>query len=332
MKEQLVNNIMQHLAGKLPEEHSADVRLYIYYLLADYQVSKKCTDVAIPPERSYMDYLYKYLSALRMAGRSEKTLAHYKLQLGLMLHAVNKPVAEISTEDLCTYLAVCKQRRQVGNRYLDGKRIIFNGFFSWLQKKRYILYNPASGLDRINYAKRIKQPFSDEQREVLRCACIKKRDLAIIELLYSTGMRVGELVRLDRQDIHFDTADCIVFGKGAKEREVYLNGSSIHHLKEYLVSRTDHNPALFVSGNSPFQRLTEHGVWQLLQRLGQRAGIENVHPHRYRRTALTNALNRGMPLQEVQALAGHEDVNTTLIYCTVSAENVRSSHRKYLSA
>lgn len=332
MKEQLINTILQLLTERFSDEDLSELRLQLYYQLADYQITKNCTDVTIPPQKTYMDYLAMYLAALRMAGRSEKTLAHYRLQLSLMLHSVQKAVQNITTDDLFTYLAIYKNRRHVGNRYLDSKRVIFNGFFSWLQKKKQISYNPAAGLDRIKYEKRIKQPLSDEEREILRCACEQKRDLALIELLYSTGMRVGELVRLNRQDIHFASMDCVVFGKGAKEREVYLNGPSCHHLKAYLLSRSDTNPALFVSGKAPYSRLSEHGVWQLLRRLGQRAGVPDVHPHRYRHTTLTNALNRGMPVQEVQLLAGHEDINTTMIYCTVAADNVRSSHRKYLSA
>lgn len=332
MKEQLINSILQFLSGKLPDEDITELRLQLYYQLADYQISKKCTDLTVMPEKTYMDYLYMYLAALRMAGRSEKTLEHYRLQLSLMLHAIQKPVQDITTDDLFTYLAIYKNQRHVGNRYLDGKRIIFNGFFSWMQKKKHIVYNPAAALDRIKYEKRIKQPLSDEEREVLRCACEKERDLALIETLYSTGMRVGELVRLNRQDINFSSMDCIVFGKGAKERTVYLNGSSCHHLKTYLLSRVDNNPALFVSGKSPHQRLTEHGVWQLLKRLGQRAGVSDIYPHRYRHTTITNAINRGMPVQEAQIIAGHEDINTTMIYCTVSSDNVRASHKKYLSA
>jgi len=332
MKEQLINDVLHFLIGKLPEEYSTDLRMYLYYQLSEYDVSKKCTEIAILPEKTYMDDLNMYLDALRLAGRSEKTLGNYRMQLGLMLHTLNKPCGEITTDDLYTYLAVYQRRRNVGNRYLDGKRVVFNGFFGWLQRKRRIVYNPASALDRIKYEKRLKKPFSDEEREKLRCSCKTKRDLAIIELLYSTGIRREELVRLDRQDIHFENADCIVFGKGAKEREVYLNGSSCHHLKEYLLSRTDCNPALFVSTKAPYRRLGEHGVWQMLKRLGFQAGVEKVHPHRYRRTTLTNALNRGMPVQEVQLLAGHTDINTTMIYCTVDSENVRASHRKYLAA
>ncbi len=332
MKEQLINDVLQFLTGKLPAEHATDLRLYLYYQLAEYDVTKKCTDVAVREEKTYMDYLYMYLAGLKMAGRSDKTIEHYKLQLCLMLHDLAKPVREITTEDLFTYLAQCKAQRQVGNRYLNNKRICFNSFFGWLQRKKHIVYNPAAALDQIHYEKKVKKPYSDEEREILRCACKKERDLALIELLYSTGMRVGELVRLNRQDIHWDTMDCVVFGKGAKEREVYLNASSCYHLKKYLLSRKDTNPALFVSSKSPYSRLTEHGVRQILQRLGIRAGVEKVHPHRYRATAATNALNRGMPIQDVQALLGHEDISTTMIYCTVARDNVRAAHKRYLSA
>ena len=332
MKEQLINNVMQFLSGKLPEEYSSDLRLHLYYQLADYDVTRKCTELSIPDEKSYMNYLGMYLAALRMAGRSEKTIEQYRLQLTLMLYSLKKPIHEITTEDLFTHLALCKTVRHVGNRYLNNKRIAFNSFFGWLQKKKHIRENPAAGLDQIRYEKKVKKPYTDEEREILRCSCRQERDLAMIELLYSTGMRVGELVKLNRQDIHFDTCDCVVFGKGAKERETYLNASSCLHLKKYLLSRTDINPALFTGLRAPHQRLTEHGVRQLLTRLGLRAGVEHVHPHRYRATAATNALNRGMPLQDVQALLGHENVNTTMIYCTVLRDNVRASHRRYLAA
>lgn len=332
MKEQLINNILQFLAGKLPAEHSSDLRLYLYHQLSEYEITKKCTDVSILDEKTYMDYLYMYLASLKMAGRSDKTIGHYRLQLGLLLHALKKPVQEITTEDLFTYLARCKAVRKVGNRYLNNKRICFNSFLGWLQKKKHIVCNPAAALDQIHYEKKVKKPYSDEEREILRCACKRERDLSIIELLYSTGMRVGELVRLNRQDIRWDTMDCIVFGKGSKEREVYLNASSCYHLKKYLLSRADGNPALFVSVKAPHLRLTEHGIRQILQRLGLRAGVEHVHLHRYRATAATNALNRGMPIQDVQALLGHEDIGTTMIYCTVARDNVRAAHKRYLSA
>lgn len=332
MKEEFVDSISEFLAGKLSEEYISDLKLHLYHKLGDYDVSKRCTDVTIKTEKTYMDYLCMYLINLRMTGRSEKTIEHYKLQLKLLLQHLEKPVQEITTEDLFTYLALCKSTGKAGNRYLNNKRICFNSFFGWLQKKKYIIYNPASALEQIHYEKKIKKPYTDEEREILKCACKRERDLALIELLYSTGMRVGELVRLNRQDIHFDTLEVVVFGKGSKERETYLNASASYHLKKYLLSRTDNNESLFVSARSPFSRLTEHGVREILQRLGKRAGIEKVHPHRYRTTAATNALNRGMPIQDVQALLGHEDINTTMIYCTVSKDNVRMSHRRYLSA
>lgn len=332
MKEEFIDNISEFLAGKLSEECLSNLKLHMYHKLNDYDVSKKCTEVALPNEKSYMDYLCMYLINLRMAGRSEKTIEQYKLQLKLLLEYLHKPIQEITAEDLFTYLAHCKSTGKAGNRYLNNKRICFNSFFGWLQRKKYVLYNPASNLEQIHYEKKMKNPYTDEEREILRCSCKRERDLALIELLYSTGMRVGELVRLNRQDIHFDTLEVVVFGKGSKERETYLNASAAYHLKKYLLSRTDVNEALFVTSRLPFSRLTEHGVREILQRLGKRAGIEKVHPHRYRTTAATNALNRGMPIQDVQALLGHEDINTTMIYCSVAKDNVRMAHKRYLSA
>lgn len=332
MKEQVINNVLNYLADKLPEEYNSDLRFYLYYQLSEYELVKKCTELAVIPEKTYMDYLNMYLLSLKISGRSDRTIDNYQIQLKMLLQDLNKPVEDITTDDLYYYLGRYKASRNVSNRYLDGKRVVFHGFFNWMVKKRYITYNPASALDKIKYEKKIKKPLTDEEREKIRCACKQERDLAIVEVLYSTGMRREELIRLNRDDIHFESGDCIVFGKGSKEREVYLNGSSCHHLKEYLKTRTDDNPALFVSTKAPHERLGEHGLWQLLKRLGLSAGVEKVHPHRYRHTTLTNALNRGMPVQEVQMLAGHTDINTTMIYCTVDAENVRASHKKYLSA
>ncbi len=332
MKEEFVDNISEFLAGKLPEKYITDLKLHMYHELTDYDITKKCTDLSICNEKTYMDYLYMFLVNLRMTGKSEKTIEQYSLQIKLLLQHLQKSIQEITTEDLFTYLAYCKSTGKVGNRYLNNKRLCFNSFFSWLQRKKYITYNPVSGLDQIYYEKKIKKPYSDEEREILKYACKNERDLALIELLYSTGMRVGELVKLNRQDIHFDTLEVVVFGKGSKERKTYLNASASYHLKKYLLSRTDNNESLFVSVKSPYSRLTEHGVRQMMQRLGKRAGIEKVHPHRYRTTAATNALNRVMPIQDVQALLGHEDINTTMIYCSVANDNVRMSHHKYLSA
>ena len=273
-----------------------------------------------------------FLVRKRVEGRSERTLGLYNLHLRRMLQCLNKPVQEITEGDLFLYIERYKRQRQVSGVYLDNIRLVFSSFFGWLNAKGYIRKNPAAGLDPIKTEKRIKKPLSDIELEKLRRKCGLERDLALIEFLYSTGVRVSELVALNRQDIDFVSMDVIVYGKGAKERETYLTAASCMHLKEYLDSRKDDNEALFVSLRAPHKRLTVSGVEEILRRLGRCTGIEKVHPHRFRRTMATNILNKGMPIEEVKEILGHVKLDTTMIYCQVGRENVKHSHRKYMSA
>lgn len=215
---------------------------------------------------------------------------------------------------------------------MNLKRVVFRSFFGWLRRKKYIQENPAELLDQIKYDETIKKPYSDEEREKIRCSCQRERDLALVDVLYSTAARVSEIASLNRADIDFVENGCIVHGKGGKERSVYLNATAAYHLQMYLQSRTDQNPALFVGCCQPFDRLGKNGIEAILRRLGKSAGVDHVHPHRYRRTALTNAANRGMPLQDVQCLAGHASPNTTMIYCTVDKSKVKAEHKMYLAS
>lgn len=331
MKETLINSIIEQLSMKFDKTQIEEVRFAFYYAAQDMEVTRKCTEVAVN-NKTYNDYLFLFLAHKRSEGRSEETIEQYKLHLCLLLDNLNKEIVEITTDDLFTYLAKYKHDRKISNRSLDHKRRIFNSFFGWLCKKKYIGFNPAWGLDRINYTSAIKKPYTDEEREILRCTCSNERDLAILELLYSSAIRVGELVRLDKSDINIKNKELIVLGKGAKEREVYINSSAALHLQKYLNSRVDSNPALFVGLNKPYERLSRNAIEDILRKLGKKAGISKVHPHRYRRTALTNAINRGMPVQEAKELAGHSNINTTMIYCTVFRESLKFSHNKCLSA
>lgn len=331
MKETLINDIIEKVSGIMSKEQIEELRFAFYYAAEDLEINKKCTEVALL-ERNYNDYLFLFLAHKRSEGRSEETIEQYKLHLKMLLNSLNKDICNITTDDLFTYLAKYKQIRKITNRSLDHKRRIFNSFFGWLCKKKYMSLNPAWGLDRINYTAAVKKPLTDEEREILRCTCDNERDLAILDFFYSSAIRVGELVKLNRNDINLKSKDLIVLGKGGKEREVYINSSATIHLQRYLDMRTDDNPALFVSFKSPHNRLTRNAIEDILRRLGKKAGILKVHPHRYRRTALTNAINRGMPVQEAQTLAGHSNINTTMIYCTVFRDSLKYSHKKCLSA
>lgn len=331
LKEQLQDEILQCLQPDLNDCQLERLRNTLYIKMYNYDIVEIKAEL-VEYDDSDMRLINLFLNTKLVEGRSKRTVERYKLVLRMLSEYFAKGVRNIDTNDLRYYLAKYKADRGVCNNTLDGMRRVISSFFAWLSDEGYIVKNPTRRLNQIKVEKTIKKPLSDEERERLKCICTRERDLALLEFLYSTGVRVGELVGLDRKDIRFQNGDCIVFGKGGKEREVYLNASSCLHLKNYLECRSDQNTALFVSEKAPYTRLTISGVEDILRRLGRKAGVEKVHPHRYRRTAATNALNRGMPLQEVSKMLGHAKTETTMIYCTINEESLRFNHKKYLSA
>ena len=318
---------MLGMLGKGAEE----LKNVLYCVLSGYEITEKTRELR-NVNGGWEEELGEFLVRKRVEGRSEGTIQQYNQHLRRMLRYIDKSVGEITEADLFMYISMYKKQREVSNGYLDNIRLVFSSFFSWLSNKGYIGKNPAAGLDPIRTEKRIKKPLSDTELERIRRKCAIERDLALIECLYSTGVRVSELVSLNRKDIDFDGLKLVVYGKGAKERETYLTEASCMHLKEYLDTRTDGNEALFVSLKAPHERLTVSGVEEILRRLGRSTGIEKVHPHRFRRTMATNILNKGMPIEEVKEILGHTKLDTTLIYCQISKENVRHHHKKYMSA
>ncbi|NBJ95639.1 site-specific tyrosine recombinase/integron integrase [Parablautia muri] len=327
MVEQVISKVLMEMMGKGIDE----LKAVLYCVLSGYDISEKSTELQSVDE-SWKEELGAFLVRKRVEGRSDGTIEQYNLHLSRMLRYINKPAKEITESDLFMYISMYKKQRNVSSVYLDNIRLVFSSFFGWLNNKGYIAKNPAAGLDPIKAEKRIKKPLSDTELETLRRKCVIKRDIALIEFLYSTGVRASELIALNRQDIDFNSMDAVVYGKGAKERETYLNAAACMHLKEYLNTRTDGNEALFVSLKAPHDRLTVSGVEEILRRLGKATGIEKVHPHRFRRTMATNILNKGMPIEEVKEILGHAKLDTTLIYCQVNKENVKHHHRKYMSA
>ena len=209
---------------------------------------------------------------------------------------------------------------------------MYSSFFVWLRDRDRVRRNPMVLVESIKVEKRVKRPFTDTEREQLLRSCVTIRDKAMMEFLYSTAVRVSELANLNRDDIRWSSKDLIVYGKGGKERTVYLNERTNMYLQEYLQSRTDNNPALFVGLKSPHNRLSKAGIEDMIRRTGERAGVEKAHPHRFRGTSITNAINRGMPLQEASIMAGHAKTETTMLYCNVDQESVKYHHKKYLSA
>lgn len=271
-----------------------------------------------------------FLAAKRVEGCSDKSLQYYYSTINNMLTQINKSAQHITTDDLRRYLDDYQKNSGAGKVTIDNIRRILSSFFSWLEEENHILKSPVRRIHKVKTGKTVKETYTDEALEIMRDSCETDRDLAMIDLLSSTGMRVGEMVKLNRSDIDFQERECIVFGKGDKQRKVYFDARTKIHLMRYLNSRTDNNPALFVSLQQPHNRLQISGVEIRLRRMGAQLGIHKVHPHKFRRTMATMAIDKGMPIEQVQQLLGHQSIDTTLQYAMVNQNNVKMSHQKYL--
>lgn len=281
-------------------------------------------------ENSNEKMLEMFLASKKIEGCSKKSLDYYQSTITNMLIKVDKNFKHISTNDLRDYLSNYQNKSNVSKVTLDNLRRILSSFFSWLEEENFILKSPVRRIKKIKTAQTIKETYTDEVLETLRDYCHNDRDLAIIDLLASTGMRVGELVRLNKDDIDFENRECVVFGKGEKERKVYFDARAKIHIIRYLESRTDDNNALFVSLLKPHKRLKISGVEIRLRELGRKLKLPRVHPHKFRRTLATKAIDKGMPIEQVQHLLGHTKIDTTLQYAIVNQNNVKISHRRYL--
>lgn len=327
VKTQLINDII----SKMSYFTNANITDQLQDILLDefvkYDVSEKCTEVALTHDDT-INIINKYIATKRIEGLSENTIQRYIGENKRLIDFLNKPVREITTYDIRFYLSVKKRDKKVSNRTLDGMRRCFSALFSWLQKEKYISENPCAALAQIKYQKQIKKPFTATELEKLRFACTNIRDRALVEFLYCTGCRVSEVQNLNIEDIDFEKHECIVLGKGNKERIVYTTETAELYLKKYLKTREfDIAPALFTGKGT--KRLQKNGIEAMLKKLGKQAGVKNVHPHRFRRTLATNLLDKGMDIQEVAMILGHADLKTTQIYCYVNQHNVKASYNKY---
>lgn len=277
------------------------------------------------------EYLEMFIAAKSIEGCSERTQAYYKSTIFNMLKKINVPVRQITTELLREYLSDYQNENNCGKVTIDNIRRNLSSFFSWLEDEDYIIKSPIRRIHKVRTGTTVKETFSDESIEILRDGCVEKRDLAIIDLLYSTGIRVGELVNLDIADIDFEERQCIVYGKGNKERQVYFDARTKLHLLDYIKSRSDNNPALFVTLGKPYARLKISGVEIRLRQLGRSLNVDRVHPHKFRRSMATKAIDKGMPIEQVQRLLGHQQIDTTMHYAMVNQNNVKISHRKYIA-
>ena len=282
-------------------------------------------------EISNEEYLNLFLAAKKIEGCSDRTLDYYEKTVRHLLQKITTPIRKVNTDEIRTYLVEYQKINNCSKVTIDNIRRNISSFFSWLEEEDYILKSPMKRIHKIKAKTVVKEVISDEEIEKLRDECSQKRDLAMIDLLYSTGMRVGELVNLNISDIDFEQRECIVFGKGDKERRVYFDAKTKIHLKEYLDGRKDDNQALFVSQMSPHNRLKISGVEIRVRNLGKTLGISRLHPHKFRRTMATRAIDKGMPIEQLQKILGHSQIDTTMQYAIVNQKNVKTSHQKYMA-
>lgn len=322
MEEKLVN-ILNEMAEVLSIAQMKKLQEVLFRNLSE----------AVPPgeSTSNQEYLQLFLDAKKIEGCSERTLQYYRVTIEKLLSNIEEPIRKISTEQIRAYLSEYQKINNCSKVTVDNVRRNISSFFSWLEEEDYILKSPMRRIHKIKTKQQVKEIISDEAIERLRDSCSCPRDLAIIDLLYSTGVRVGELVNLNISDINFEARECIVFGKGDKERRVYFDAKAKLHLRDYLKTRDDDNSALFVTLDSPHERLKISGVEIRIRELGRSVNLTKIHPHKFRRTMATRAIDKGMPIEQVQKILGHSQIDTTMQYAIVNQNNVKSSHQKYIA-
>ncbi len=329
MKRTVIQTVVDEMSNVLSKEQLDLLEDTLTQVFACYEVITSTSEKE-RQVKANAELLQAFLSAKKIEGCSDKTIDYYQSTIETLFSTVRKPIRNIFTNDIRCYLSNYQEQRKVGRVTIDNMRRIFSSFFAWLEDEDYIVKSPVRRIHRVRTESLVKEVLTDENMEVLRDSCQEIRDIAMIDLLASTGMRVGELVNLNRDDIDFHERQCVVFGKGNKEREVYFNARTKIHLQNYLSSRTDNNPALFVSLSKPHSRLTISGIEVRLRLLGRKVNIAKVHPHKFRRTLATMAIDKGMPIEQVQRLLGHVKIDTTLHYAMVNQNNVKMAHRKYI--
>ena len=324
MKKELINTIEQGMLGILNNEQLTKLHEVLEFSFTMF--AENSGEI----QYSNDELLKLFLSAKQVEGCSERSLKYYRTTLSKMIEKTNKSVRQIETNDIRTYISDYENESNAGKVTLDNIRRIISSFFAWLEDENYIVKSPARRIHKIKVGRSVKDVYSDEELEQMRDSCTNSRDLAIIDILSSTGIRVGELVNLNITDVDFEKRECVVLGKGNKQRTVYFDARTKIHLYEYIFSRNDESKALFVSINKPHNRLSVRGIETILHKIGSNLKSTKVHPHKFRRTLATKAIDKGMPIEQVQMLLGHSQIDTTLRYAMVNQNNVKASHRKYI--
>ena len=328
MKEELITEVMQKMLAYLDNAQLQQLKQVLEKSLCHCEIVRNAPALEVDDSNKLIEM---FIAAKRIEGCSDKTLKYYRKTIDTMMLSLKKNVKHIRTEDLRLYLTKYQNKNHSGRVTIDNIRRIFSSFFSWLEDEDYIVKSPVRRIHKVKTASCIKETYTDEELELMRDHCDEFRDLAIIDMLASTGMRIGEMVRLNREDINYTERECIVFGKGDKERIVYFDARTKLHLLEYIKNRKDNNAALFVTLRSPYERMTINGIELRLRELGKRLNIVKVHPHKFRRTLATMAIDKGMPIEQLQRLLGHQRIDTTLQYAMVKQSNIKIAHKKYIS-
>lgn len=327
MKDEIMTEILQSMLPYLDNSQLVLLRQSLNNVFDHFEISRTAEQINEDDNKHLVSL---FIESKRIEGCSNKTLKYYESTLETMVAVIGQNVRRIRTEDLRAYLTQYQSKKQASRVTIDNIRRILSSFFSWLEDEDYILKSPVRRIHKIKTATIIKETYSDEELETMRDNCEKLRDLALIDMLVSSGMRVGEIVLLNKDSINFTERECVVFGKGNKERVVYFDARTKLHLQQYLKSRQDNNPALFVTLRAPYNRLTIGGVEHRLRVIGKRLKLHKVHPHKFRRTMATMAIDKGMPIEQLQKLLGHQRIDTTLMYAMVKQSNVKNAHRKYI--
>lgn len=345
MKDRLVDELeLLFLSYGAPK---GEIRNSIYIVLEDYEVEMRKTDLSVRNEDRNNMLLQKFIVAKTVKGCTDRTLRTYAYTLKKILENINKTADEITADDVRIYLAVRQKRDGISKGYADTELRYMRSFFGFLSDEGLIEYNPVKKIEKIRGEKKKKKAFSEMEIEKIRDSCRTKREKCVVEMLFSTGCRVSELVAMKISEVEGDKI--IVHGKGNKDRTVYLNAKAVVALKNYLEERKDKNPYIFPGGYFASPQKGKPALWytnpenvtpdkhsepstieSMIRRTGKRAGVKNTHPHRFRRTCATMALRHGMPLMTVSKMLGHESVATTQIYLDLDEREVEQAHRKYV--
>ena len=324
-KQVLLHDIETDLGSFLTADSATKVMQIIAERISTFEVEQSKEDAS---DAESDELLATYLSAKQLEGRSEKTLARYEYIIRRMYTEVKVPIRKISVFHLRTYLSG-EKNRGVSDSTLDGVRQVLSAYFGWLQKEGLLPADPTINLNPIKAIKKVRRPYTAIDIEKLKECCENDRDKAIMSLLLSTGCRISEICQLNKNDIDFINKEILVLGKGNKERTVFIDDVTAMLLKRYLDERKDSSEALFTGKGT--ERMRPCGIRKMIHTVAERAGVENAHPHRFRRTLATTLIDHGMPIQEVAAILGHDKLDTTMKYVYLSKNNVKNSYNKFVS-